>query len=230
MTTLYNFNFEETESAKAAAQFLIQVHKQVDGYDDWTEEKLVKHLMRDSYLTVHAPMAWFPGFLSYTSVINKFVQENVVDNYEQSDNYNEDDSKSIERFLNTKPSGEEAYSSEKFSKVYSWNDLLSLVFHVCNKSNKTTSGKFWVLPIRSQSTIYVSTIGGQRMTRVTSKGVSWGTTFLLDFNRGLQFMSGDEPDEVENVNHQWYKLGDQDKSYDKLLELITAEFFSSSSQ
>jgi hypothetical protein len=129
----------------------------------------------------------------------------------------------IEKFLNSKPSGEDAYWSEKLSKVYTWKELIALIFEVCN--NKTKDQKpLWILPIPSENTVYISLDEKKKMTRVTSFKVSLGETFLVDYNRGLQAM-GNEPEEVEGVNMKWTFLQDESKSYEKLVELSKLNFF-----
>jgi hypothetical protein len=75
MTTQYHFSFDNRDKAKSAAKFLLQVHKQVDGYDDWTEEKLVGHLTRQYFVQLEAPMVWFPGFPSDSEVVQEFFQK-----------------------------------------------------------------------------------------------------------------------------------------------------------
>lgn len=219
MTNTYNFSFKTFESALSASRFLIEVHKEVDGYTDWTEEKLAKHLMRTQYPRVDAPMVWFCGFSS-DSIPDDFfkgVSADIAANCETSGSVNVTDVDVVRKFLTSKPCGEEAYWEEKLSRQHSWDDLKRLVL-------ATSRGEpFWILPVPSQNAIYISLDGSSRMTKVTSECVAQRTTFLIDYNHGLNCL-GYKITEAEAVNNAWHNLKHNDKSYEKLLRLIRSEF------
>ena len=215
MTNTYNFSFKTLDSALAASSFLLEVHKEVDGYTDWTKEKLAKHLMRKQYIKADAPMSWFKGFSNEDEATVKFLSDCVdcVENVVQAD------VEILQKVANSKPSGEEAYWCKKLSRTYSWKELKGLVF-----STVQSSGKYTILPIPSLNVIYFSLNGG-KTTKVSCKEVAQSKIFLIDYNIGLNTMGLSDTIEVENTNKSWYGLKEDDKSYEKLVKIMKSEFF-----
>ena len=209
MTNTYNFSFKNIESALIASRFLLQVHGEVDGYSDWTDEKLAKHLMRKTYIEANAPMTWFEGF-NDPVILSSFFSD-------RCENVEQKDVELVQKVANTKPGGEEAYWYEKLSKKYTWQELKGLLFFAVQSS------KYTLLPVPSENIIYFSLNGG-KITQVSADEVAPSRTFLIDYNIGLNTMGSDSV-EIKNTNESWYGVKGADKTYEKLISIMKNEFF-----